>query len=78
MTTLHVDAQTAERLRRLDGRVLICDEAGTPIRTCLLIDPESLVGEPDLPPEEWARRARETDTYTTAEVMDLLRRAGWR
>jgi hypothetical protein len=74
MTTIRLDAQTIEKLRDAQGRVVLCDETGKPVRTCLLFSPDSLDGEPDLPDEEWERRAREKVTYSTAEVMEILRR----
>lgn len=76
MTTIRLDAATLDKLRNAEGRVILCDETGKPVRTCLMFDPESLDDEPDLSDEEWDRRANESETYSTAQVLEILRRLG--
>lgn len=76
MTTIRLDAATADQLRRADGRVLFCDPDGRPVRSGLVFGPDPLDREPDLTPDEWRRRGEQTETYTTAQVLDALRRRG--
>ncbi len=76
MTRIRLDATTAALVRAAEGRVLLCDEGGKPIRTCLMFDPASLDEEPELSEEEWALRAGEQETYSTAQVLEILRRLG--
>lgn len=76
MTMIRLDAAALEQLRTAAGPVVFCDEAGKPVRAVLMPNPEWLDQEPELSDEEWERRENSPVRYTTAEVLETLRRLG--
>jgi hypothetical protein len=71
MTVIRLDAATLAKFEAAQGRVMLADESGTPVRVCVL--PPVPMAEPDLPPEEWERRAKEPGGMTTAQMLEFLR-----
>lgn len=78
MTMIRLDPAAADQLRTAAGPVVFCDEFGRPVRAVLMPDRDPIDREPDLPAEEWHRRATEGKGHSTAEVLDILRRLGGR
>lgn len=76
MTMIRLDAASAGQLRAAAGPVVFCDEAGEPVRVVMMANPDPPDREPDLSDEEWARRANDPVRYSTAQVLDVLRRLG--
>jgi len=73
MTTIRLDAATLAKFREADGRVLLCDEAGTPVRLCDVRPVQPPGREPQYTEEEWRKILSDPRRYTTAEVLEKLR-----
>ncbi len=71
MTVIRLDAATLEKFRAAEGRVILADESGNPVRVIEV--PAVPDREPDLTPEEWKRRMDPTGGMTTAQVLEYLR-----
>jgi hypothetical protein len=76
MTRLILDKAAATRLRDVHERLALCDESGV-ILGYFTPAGEAVEYEDSIPPiseEELRRRLREDPTFTTAEVLDHLKK----
>ena len=74
MTRIRLDADTLAKFEAAEGRVILCDEGGRPVRIVeVAAFPDR---EPVLPPEEWKRRASEPGGMTTPQLLDYLKSLG--
>ena len=69
MTVIRLDAATLAQFQAAEGRVVLADEAGTPVRVCVL--PPVPTAEPE-PTEEELAESEAGETYSLAEVMEYL------
>jgi hypothetical protein len=74
MTVIKLDAATLAKFQAAEGQVVLADEAGKPIRLCVL--PPVPTSEPELSPEEWKRRMDPKGGMTTAQMLEYLRGLG--
>lgn len=71
ITVIRLDSATLAQFQAAEGQVVLPDEAGKPVRLCVL---SSLpVTEPDCTPEDWKRRMNPTAGMTTAQMLDYLK-----
>jgi hypothetical protein len=75
MIRITIDDALREKLCKHRDRVQLCDEAGHIIGEFLPAVHGSMYEGVDSPlsPEELARRERETEIYTTSEVLERLK-----
>lgn len=71
MTMIRLDAATLAQFQSASGPVVLCDEAGQPVRMCVL--PAVPTSEPQLTDAEWERRAKAPGGLTTAQVLERMR-----
>jgi hypothetical protein len=78
MTRITLDAATLAKLHNLSEPLELCDEAGNVLgRVTPSVIPLGWVPvSPDVAEEELDRREHSKEWYTTAEVLDHLRRLG--
>ena len=74
MTVIRLDAATIAQFQAAEGRVVLADETGKPIRLCVL--PPVPMSEPELSPEEWKQRMDPTGGMTTTQVLEYLKGLG--
>jgi hypothetical protein len=77
MSKLILDSATATMLQSLTGRVELCDDSGRTLGYFTPREDRSLYEGMVVPISEEELRRREQDTkktYTTAEVLDYLKR----
>ncbi len=76
MNKVTIDRITLERLNRLGERLEICDESGRTLGYFTPANDHSLYEgvEPPVTEEELQRREQEAETYSTAEVVERLKK----
>ncbi len=74
MTVIRLDAETLAKFRAAEGRVVLADESGNPVKVVLV--PAVPDREPDLTPEEWKRRMDPTGGMTTPQLLEYLKGLG--
>jgi hypothetical protein len=74
MTVIKLDAATLAQFQAAEGRVMLADETGKPVKICVL--PPVPMSEPDLTPEEWKQRMDPKGGMTTAQMLDYLKGLG--
>jgi hypothetical protein len=74
MTVIKLDAATLAQFQAANGRVVLADESGKPVKICVL--PPVPTAEPELSPEEWNRRMDPKGGMTTAQLLKHLEGLG--
>jgi hypothetical protein len=76
MTRITVDAQMLEKLKNLTEPLELCNEAGHVLAKVRPVYDPALYGplEPQISKEELDRRFKSERWYTTAEVLEHLRK----
>ena len=74
MTVIKLDAATLAQFQAAEGRVVLADAAGKPVKICVL--PPVATAEPELTPEEWEQRMNPKGGMTTRQMLDFLQGLG--
>jgi hypothetical protein len=74
MTVIKLDAATLAQFRAVQGRVVLADESGKPVKICVL--PPVPLSEPELSEEEWKRRMDPMGGMSTGQLLEYLEGLG--